>query len=151
MKSLWNRSWNMGVTFLIAWPEQVSVWDKWRFTGSKETIFSQVEWVCTCSGIDSSPWTLTCEEMFQHPKAKAVMGPQTTNTGQQVLLRCVHLTETLISLLLMIFPKKLETSPVHLCGIESPGHDNWTIPRKRLCSHRRNRDLHTKRPRPSHF
>lgn len=96
-RSLWNRSWNTWVTFLIAWPERISVsaWEKWRFMWSKGIIFSQVEWACTCSGIDSSPQTLTCEKMFEHPKARAVTGPQTPNTGQQVLPQCIHLTETL--------------------------------------------------------
>lgn len=84
-KGLWNRSWNTWVTFLIAWPEQVSVsaWHKWRFTGFKRNYF-QSGGTSTCSGIDSSPRTLTCEKMFEHPKAKAVTGPQTPNTGQQV-------------------------------------------------------------------
>lgn len=59
---------------------------------------------------------------FEHLKAKAVTGSQTPNTGQQVFPWYIHPRETLISLLLMTFPKKLETSPVYLCGIQSPGH-----------------------------
>lgn len=92
---------------------------------------SQVEWVCTCSGIYSSPQMLTCEKMFEYPEAKAVIGCQTPNTGQQVPLQWTNLTETPISLLSMIFPKKIETSPVHLCGLQSHGHDGWTIPRQK--------------------
>lgn len=153
-EGLWNRSWKTWVAFVIMSPKQVSVsaWDKWRFMGLKGIIFSKLEWACSCSGISSSPQMLICEKMFEYPKAKAVTGPQSPNTGQQVLLQCIHLTETLIFLLLMKeFPKKLEGSP-DICVESNPlGMTTEQFPEKRLCSHRGNRDLRTKRPRPSHF
>lgn len=41
----------------------------------------------------------------------------------------------------MIFQRKLETSPVNLCGIQSPGHDDWAIPSKNTLQSQRKQEF----------